>query len=300
MGPVSVSLALLSVVLWGGTAVANQFAMDVYPPLFVGGIRFALAGGFMVCWCRIAGVTMRLRGQQWGIACFIGFLMFLQISTFNFGTSISNASHATVLVNSYVFGVAAYESLIARTIRLSWSQSVGLLMAGAGVCVLVGTSEGLQQSAMDQPSMWGDFILACSGLILALKIIAVKWATRKVSPAALILWHDLFGAALLFLCSGLLETHSGKPLTPETLLALLFGGLVISGLCFVLNAQLLQKHGASQVSVFSFVTPLCGILLAYLFRGDDLSEWLVLAGLLVALGIYLVNAISRTKSKLMS
>lgn len=289
MGPVSVSLALLSVVLWGGTAVANQFAIDVFPPLFVGGIRFGLAAIFMVGWCWIGGSPLMLVGRQWWIAFVVGFMMFLQISTFNFGTAISNASHATVLVNSYIFWVAAYESLIARTIRLRWYQAAGLLMAGGGVCLLVGTAQGGHSSSMDQPSLLGDLILAFSGLTLAVKIMTVKWATRSVAPGSLILWHDVFGTLLLFLFSGLWETPLGKPVTTESVIALLFGGLVISGLCFALNAKLLQKHGASQVSVFSFITPLCGILLAYLMRGDHLSWWLILSGLLVASGIFLVN-----------
>ncbi|WP_417847976.1 DMT family transporter [Thalassoglobus sp.] len=294
MGPVSVSLALLSVVLWGGTAVANQYAIDVYPPFFVGGIRFGLAAIFMVVWCSIAGTPIFLSGRQLWVAFILGALMSVQISTFNYGTSISNASHATVLVNSYVFWVAAYESFIARTIRLQWSQTVGLILAGAGVCVLVFAAEGHQDSAMDQPTLRGDLVLALSGLTLGVKIIAVKWATRTVPPSSLILWHDLFGAGLLFLFSGLWETQSGNPLTWQAVVALLFGGFIISGLCFVLNAQLLQKHGASQVSVFSFVTPICGILLAWAFRGDQLSPWLIVSGLFVAAGIFLVNYVKKS------
>lgn len=289
MGPVSVSLAILSVVLWGGTAVANQFAIDVYPPLLVGGIRFGLASIFMVGWCLIARKPIILTGRQWGVAALAGALMFLQISTFNLGTAYSSASHATVLVNSYIFWVAAYESLIARSIRLRWWQFGGLFLAGAGVCVLVATAEGHDPTGVDQPSLWGDLILAFSGLTLSIKIMTVKWATRIVPPASLILWHDIVGAMLLFGFSFFIESPKLEAPTFEAAIALAFGGFVISGLCFVLNAQLLQKHGASQVSVFSFITPLCGILLAFLFRGDQLSQWLLLSGAMVAAGIFLVN-----------
>jgi len=230
-------------------------------------------------------------------ALLLGVMMFFQISTFNFGTGLSSASHATVLVNSYVFWVAAYEALIIRTIFLRWYQTLGLLLAGAGVILLVGTADAGHASAMDQPTLRGDLILALSGLTLGIKIIVVKWATKFAAPASLILWHDIFGTALLFLFSGMFETHSGVPLNTEAVIALLFGGVVISGFCFVLNAKLLQKHGASQVSVFSFVSPICGILLAYLLRGDHLSGWLVLAGLFVAAGIFLVNYVAKPRSK---
>lgn len=289
LGPVSAGLALLTVVLWGGTAVSNQFAVDVYPPQFVGGVRFALASVFMIVWCWISKAPFWLHGKQWGICMLLGALMFVQIATFNYGTSISSASHSTILVNSYIFWVTAYESFIARTIRLRWEQVGGLLLSATAVVLLiVSLSEGSTQG-MDQATLKGDLILAVSGLSLAIKVVLVKWATRSVPPGSLIMWHDIFGMLLLFAYSGLFETHSGAPLTPPALIALLFGGLVISGMCFAINAQLLQKHGASQIASFSFVTPLCGIMLAHWLRGDELSGWLLISGLCVALGIYLVN-----------
>ena len=45
--PAATALALTTAFLWGGTAVSNQFAVDQLPPLFVGGLRFFLAGLFI-------------------------------------------------------------------------------------------------------------------------------------------------------------------------------------------------------------------------------------------------------------
>ena len=70
---------------------------------------------------------------------------------------------------------------------------------------------------------------------------------------------------------------------------LLYQGLAVAGLCFAIQARLLKKHSASRISVFSFATPLFGILFAVLLRGDPLSPWLFLAGVAVAAGILLVN-----------
>lgn len=290
LGPVSVLLAIMTVVLWGGTAVVTSIAMDVYPPLYVGGIRFGLAVIFMIAWCWIEKSPLWLRGVQWWFAFWVGFLMFIQIATFTYGTAISNSSHAIVLVNSYVFWVAFYEGFMRRSIRFHYWQILGLLLAGGGVVLLVANASSEAASKMDQPTFLGDLILGLSGFSLAVKAIAVKGATKHVPPSSLILWHDVFGTAMLFGLSHAVEQHSGKPLTGGVIAALLFGGVAISGICFVVNAMLLKKHRASQIAVFSFLTPLFGILLAFLLRGDHLSKWLLLSGALVATGIYLVNA----------
>ena len=77
--------------------------------------------------------------------------------------------------------------------------------------------------------------------------------------------------------------------TQHAVWSLLYQGFAVAGLCFAIQARLLEKHSASSVAVFSFATPLFGILFAVLFRGDPLSPWLFVSGIAVATGILLVN-----------
>ncbi len=292
LGPFSIGLTSLIVTIWGATAVTNQFAMDVLPPIYVGGIRFLLAAIFMIGWCLVTRDSLILIGKQWWVAFVLGLLLFLQIGTFNLGIERSNSSHATILVNSFILWVAAYECLISKAIRLHWWQGLGLLLSGGGCCFLLLAAENPASASplsLDTPTLTGDLILALIGFILALKILYTKYAVQHVKPGPLILWHDVFGTVLFFVCSGLTETALLSEITMPAIWALLFGGIVISGFCFAANAWLLKRHGASQVSVFSFLTPICGVALGVFLRGDQLSIWLVLAGVFVATGIYLVN-----------
>ncbi len=64
---------------------------------------------------------------------------------------------------------------------------------------------------------------------------------------------------------------------------------LMAGVCFALQAVLLRKYSASQISVFSFATPLVGVAMSVLLRGDQLSPWLLASGMVVACGILLVN-----------
>jgi drug/metabolite transporter (DMT)-like permease len=79
--------------------------------------------------------------------------------------------------------------------------------------------------------------------------------------------------------------------------ALLYSGFVVSGFCFAANAWQLRRHGASQVSVFSFTTPIFGVALGVLLRGDVLSPWLLVSGVAVAVGITMVNLKEETAAE---
>ena len=77
--------------------------------------------------------------------------------------------------------------------------------------------------------------------------------------------------------------------TQAALAGIAYQGIAVAGLCFAIQARLLKKHSASKIAVFSFATPLFGILFAVLLRGDPVSPWLFVSGTAVAIGILLVN-----------
>lgn len=290
-GPGAVALSLLTAALWGGTAVGSAFAMDALPPIAVGGLRFALAAVFMIGWCRWERSPLWLQRRQWSPSLISGMLLFVQIASFNWGQSRTTTSHTSLFINTYIFWVAAYEHFVTRQFRMNWRQLAGLLIAAAGVLVLVSSTAVPSQrgAGMDQPTLLGDAIMLFSGFVLGVKVIQTKHAVRTVPPGTLTLWHDVIGVALFAAYSAAFETIDASRVTSATVWSLLFVGLAVSGFCFAGQAWLLQRYSASIVSVFSFATPVFGVALGVLLRGDALSPWLLAAGACVAVGIVLVT-----------
>lgn len=291
LGAGAVSLTLLTALLWGGTAVGNRFAVDTVPPIAVGGIRFALAALFMLAWCRMEHAPLWPAAGQWRPSLIAGTLLFLQITTFNIGIEHSTASHGTLLINTFVFWVTAIEHFVTRDHRLNPRQVTGLIVAASGVVLLVVDESGrtIAHSTHDRASLPGDLLLLTSAFLLGIKIIYTRRAVRSVPPGTLTLWHDIFGVGLFAVASLMFERFHPADVAPPAILALLYLGIAISGFCFAAQAWLLKRHSASLIAVFSFATPVCGVVLAVLLRGDALSPRLLIAGACVATGILLVT-----------
>ena len=85
------------------------------------------------------------------------------------------------------------------------------------------------------------------------------------------------------------ESFDDAQLTTPALLGLLYQGVIVAGLCFVLHASLLTKHSASQVSVFSFATPVFGVAFSVALRSEPFNGLVVLGAICVAAGIWLVT-----------
>jgi drug/metabolite transporter (DMT)-like permease len=301
IGPTATALVLLTVALWGGTPVAISYAVDAWPPVAVAAIRFLLASGFMLVWCRLEGTNLILRPGQVAPSLILGVLLFVQISLFTAGVQHSTSSHGTLFINTFVFWVVAIEHFVTKTDRLTPSRLLGLLLAAAGVVLILSVTDAPHPTAndaspMDQPTLLGDGMLLASGMFLGVKIVYTKQATRYVEPGKLLFWHDAVGVVLFAAYSACFESITWADLAdlgnPENLPAvwgLLYQGLVVGGFCFAVQGQLLKRHSATKLSVFAFLTPLFGISLAVILRNDVLSGWLFLSAACVTAGIVMVN-----------
>jgi drug/metabolite transporter (DMT)-like permease len=294
----SAALAMLTAALWGGTPVAISFSVVSLPPVAVAGVRFAMAAAFMLVWCRLEKCPLRLEAGQFRLVLTASFLLFLQISTFNVGVQWSNSSHASLLINTFVFWVMGLEHFVSKSDRVTPLKLLGLLFAAAGAFLVVYMSQDAEAgAARDMPTLAGDLVLLLSALLLGLRFIYVKQALKQIEPGKLIFWHDVVGVLMFAACSAALEEVSWARMTWPAAWGLIYQGVLVAGLCFAIQAQLLRKHSASQIAVFSFTTPLFGVAFAALLREDPVSPWLVLSVLCIAIGILLVNVAQRTAER---
>ncbi|MCA9176592.1 MAG: DMT family transporter [Planctomycetales bacterium] len=289
IGLAGASLALLTVVLWGANPVAVRFSLDRLPPITVSGIRFALASLVMALWCLTARSPFRIQRGQWTPIFVCGILLYLQIGLFTIGCAWSNASHTSLIVNSFALGVVLIEHFVTRAERLNAIRARGVALATAGVPLVFLAASGPKAASSEAPSIVGDLVLLGSGMLLSIKVVYTKRAVRRVPSGTLIFWHDVIGAGLFLLTAACIEQTPPGPWGWPCVLGLAYQGLLVAGLCFGIQAYLLSRHAASHVTMFNFATPLVGVAAGVLFRGEQMSGWLFVAGLLVATGILIVN-----------
>ncbi len=299
----SVLLVMVTVVVWAGTPTAVRFSTDLLPPITVAGLRFALAAVFMAAWARLHGTSLAINPGELRPMLIGGLLMFLQIGTFTLGVHYSNASHGSIFINTYIFWVVAIDHFVTRHDRLSLRKSLGLIFAATGAAlILMTTARSDSAQVAESASITGDLLLVLSAFILGGKISYTKDIVSRIAPDRFIFWHDVFGVVLFAVVAFMFERFEpsrlldiSDPRMQAAWWGIAYQGFAVAGLCYALQTRLLEKHAASKVAVFSFATPLFGVLFAVLLRGDPLSSSLFIAGSSIAVGILLVNYPSRQK-----
>ncbi len=230
-----------------------------------------------------------LKPAQWLAVWPVGVLLFLQIGSFHFGMAHTNSAHGSVLIGSNPVFVALVAHFLLHGDRVSPGKLFGLLVAFAGLLAIVAGARPSSAPSLDSATLFGDGVILASSVLIGVNTVFSKRALVVVEASKLLLWSYLLATGLFFGASLALESDAPWRFTPAAVGGLLYQGVVIAWFCFLIWTGLLRQHRASQVAVFGFAQPLCGIAFGVWLRGDPLTAELAAGALAVALGIVLVT-----------
>lgn len=168
--------------------------------------------------------------------------------------------------------------------KMTVPKVLGLLIGFAGVVILmskdIGDSAG---SVLGQLAV----VLACA-FYAGSNVYARR--TTEETPGILRSAGPLLSAtAIMWLATPLVESPIKIPQLGITWIALLFLGILGSGLAFVLSYYLLHEIGPTRTSMVTYLFPLGGVLLGVLFLGERLSWQVLVGGILVVASLAVAN-----------
>ena len=280
---VGVAGAVLCCFLWGGNAVAAKYAIPDLPPIGCGAIRFALGLPVVALVCRSGGQSLWVRPEFLRLLLINGIFSAVQISTFNWGTNYSQAGRSSVFINIHPLVVAPLAWFFLKE-RLGPLGLLGLASAAFGVAVLL--AEPLRRGG----GLIGDLVVLGSGVIFGVQTIVQKKTFPFIPPTTLLFAQSIIALVLTAIVSLIFEGPASYHFTKNAILGVAFQGLAVSGLCFATWMSLLRRYPAGRLATIAFLTPIFGVGLGSLMRGEALTVSLLIGGGLVGLGIFLVSA----------
>ena len=285
LSPGAVALMLMLCLSWGFNQIAVKLALPDIPPILQAMIRSAGALPMLLLIARVRGVKIFAADGTLGAGLFAGLLFGLEFLLIFRGLSLTSASRAVVFLYTAPFFVAlgSYQFLGER---LQASQWGGLGLSFAGVALAI----GVPQPDVDANVLLGDLMIVGGGALWAVTTLLVKTTALIKAPAEKGLGYQV---ALSIPILGFAAWSTGESIThvPHLLsLSLLaYQAFWVVGLTFTLWFALVKTYSASKLSAFTFITPLFGVVAAYVILHDELTPVFGVAALLVIVGLYLVN-----------
>ena len=281
----AVLFVLFLAMLWGGNAIALKIGLRAFMPFASAALRFSLAALLIIIWACVNRIPLWPEPHERFSLFMLGLLFALQITCFNWGTSLTAAGRAAVMINTYPLFVALIAHFVIPEDRLNFWKGLGLIVAFGGIVMVFRDNLG----AGSNGHMTGDLLTLGGGFQLALLIVLTKRLVQHIDPYRLLTTQMIVGIPIFFFLSLVFEGKAGYGFSYPALFAILYQGAVVGGFCFVGWILVLKHYPPSRVSVLFFTTPLWGIAFSHLLLAEPVTAGLGIGAVLVALGIYIVN-----------
>jgi drug/metabolite transporter (DMT)-like permease len=268
--------------LWGANPAAIKIGLADAPPIRLAWMRFLVGGAVVALWAWRTGrfATFRIEPGEWRPLLVLGALFTVQLGLMNVGTSLTTASHATILLNSYAVHTVLLAHFMIPGDRLTPRKLGGVALAYGGAVILFA-----REWTAGASTLAGDLIVATSAVLLAERTIYLARAVHRLDTVKLLLAQAVFGTAAFTLISAAFEAHRATRWTWSLGATVFYQGAVVAGFNFVANLWLLRRYRPSALVAAYLTTPLFGVLAAAVLTGDRLTPDLLVSAVLVAAGI---------------
>lgn len=274
---------ILITLLWGGTFLAVQYALNFSSPMFFVGCRFAVAA--VVIWLISLKALRGLSRNETLAGTAIGALIAIGYGTQTIALQSILSSESAFLTALYVPLVPILMWLIFHK-RPSLMVWLGTTLAFTGLLLLTGNSFSTIQFNDGQ-----TLTLICA-LAVALEIILIGYFARKVNLRRVTVVQLAVASVLCFASMPLLGEHTLPNFSWPLLLLVVGLGLASALIQFVMNwAQ--RMVDPTRATIIYAGEPVWAALFGRM-AGERLPLLALFGGLLVVLGILM----SELKSKI--
>lgn len=284
----AVTLLVVCCAFWGFQQILIKVAVVEVPPLWQASLRFWGATLLLGLWCRVRGVPLFQRDGTLKAGLLAGLLFAAEFSFIYLGLPLTSASRLTVFLYTSPFVVALLLPRVVPSETLRRVQWVGLVIAFAAVATAF--SEGFANGSPGVGQWRGDAMALGAGLFWGLTTLTIRASRLATASAEKTLFYQVavtaLVAPLLSLALGETWGWSYSGLAWGSLALQTVVGAFASYLAWM---WMLRHYPATQISTFTFLTPVFALVFGVLLLGEPLTLKLVLALVGVALGIVLVS-----------
>ena len=264
--------------IWGMNWVVMKTANTFFPPITFVAYRFLF--GALVLLSVWFWLHLPLPKKKYWPWIFLTGILQMGLNNIAAQTSMLTLGAGMVSVLNYsmpVFAAVMAHFLLGE--RLTWRKGAGIVLAIAGMAVLMDVNAG------------GDATAICIGLLSAvfwgLASIFVKLKLSDVNAISLTTWQ-MVCASLTLLVYTTVVPQGPVIWNKESILCLLYNGVLASALAFFLWSWILQHIEVSKASVAVLAVPIVGVVGGILCLGEPMTLHIFFGMIMIMAGIYIV------------
>ena len=268
---------------------------DVPSTILFAGIRFFFAGLITVILYSTARKRLlypKIKNMP-KVAIVALFQTVVQYFFFYVGLANTSGAKGTVISGSSSFFAILISALIVKQEKLTPKKIIACIVGFTGIIAV--NSNGLDFSM----NLMGDGFVLFSAVSLAVSSVLIKIFAREEDPVVISGYQFILGGAVMIvlglILGGRFDSFDIAAFGILTYLSFL------SAIAYALWGILLKHNPVSRVTIFSFMTPVFGVLLTALMLPDESTVHIVnllISLVLVCAGVFLLNFTHKPKQNI--
>lgn len=232
-------------------------------------------------------IRRKLELRWWWVYAFIGFFnVSFPFVLISWAETHITSGLASILNSTVPIFTMVIASIFYKDDKFTFPRGIALIVGFMGVFILGYTKlEG--SSEYQTLGILAMLVAACS---YGASAVFARRVDQYVSPEDHSIGQML--TALVFITPAMIITNSPVtlPVLPITWIALAWLGLIVSCVAALHWYRLIYEIGPSRASMITYMFPLVGVMLGIIFLDEKVTWQVLVGGLLVLAGIYIVNS----------
>ena len=277
-------VALLGLI-WGGTFLVIELALEGITPLWLASARIGFAALLIVIFWQATGGKLWLSAERaWGSLLAVGaFSSAVPFMLLSWGQQFVTSGFAGVSMAVVALLVLPLAHFFVPGERMTVRRALGFLIGFVGITVLIGAQAFESTGAAQETA--GRVACLCAAGCYAISSVFMR-RLPAIDTIGLSAFPLLLGALLVVPLALWVE---GIPAVPDTrtLVILAFLGLVPTAGATFLRVYVIRTAGPVFMSLTNYQVPVWSVLLGALILGEPLPSSLLLALALILTGVAL-------------
>ena len=275
-------------ILWGLQQVVLKLAASDISAVMQIALRSGLSALMVYPMIKLAKGTSLWGRDYLTAGILVGLLFAAEFFLVAQALRFTSAAHTVVLLYTAPIFVALGLHWKLPSERLSLIQWLGIACAFFGIVIAFLFRPASSQAAASS-ALWGDVLALIAGVLWAATTIAVRLTKLAEAPATQTLFYQLFIAFLVLLPVAFFMGQATIHWSVLSLTSLLFHTVVVSFASYLIWFWLLKKYLASQLGVFSFLTPIFGMCFGVVLLNEQLELNFLVGTCFVLMGVVAVS-----------